>query len=675
MKLSIVIIHYNTSEDLERCLTSIRRHPPGCHYGVVVVDNASTDSGLAAVRATHNDVTWIMNEKNTGYSRGANAGLAVAAADYYLVLNPDIVVRPGALDALLGHADRHPRGGIIAPQLLNQDGSIQESCRRFYTLATLLMRRTFLGRIVRNSEVVDRHLMRDFDHTSNRSVDWVLGGCMLVRHHALARVGPMDERFFLYFEDVDWCYRMGQAGWDVLYTPEASFVHRHRRESAKGVTGRSFWLHLGSLLSFFEKWSMLVWLVKRWRDPVGSFLLWLTDTVALNAAFAGAWGIRSLLNPLFSEPLFPLSEYRPLQIFATLLMTSTFAWRGRYRVEASRAATSAVSRVELVGVVSLLLLASTFLSHQDVYSRAVLLLFVPLFALCSELGERLLRRGRGRMEQGWLSLERSLLVGDRASVADWLAGQGDPRAQGLDTVGWLRAHADDDDTPLGGGEVPCLGEESDLAEIVERYRIAQVVFWRLPRGDLRELRTLARLRESRIRLRWCVPEGGLLETGARHSRLGETQGLVLNPGPANPAAAVAQRLGAFAGGVLLLVLSALPWLMGTLGGGDRKRRDVATRGRPEAVWSLWLLFDGEGSPRPLFWQASLAVALICGRLELKGPPLVFMDAPCSHDADPLDDPWRLEVSRAGLLPDGTWNDPIHHPAGLAGRVNQYGREE
>jgi len=673
LKLSIVIIHYDTSDDLERCLLSIRRHEPSCGYGVIVVDNASTDPGLAAVREAHPDVRWIMNEKNVGYSRGVNLGIAAADADYYLVLNPDIVVRPGALDALLDHADRHPRGGLIGPQLLNEDGSVQDSCRRFYTLTTLMMRRTFLGKLFPKSDVVDRHLMRDFDHASNRSVDWVLGGCMLVRREALARVGPMDERFFLYFEDVDWCYRMGQAGWDVLYTPEASFIHRHRRDSAKGITGKSFWLHLGSLVSFFEKWSMLVWVIKRWRDPMGSLLLWLTDAVALNAAFAGAWGLRALLNPAFSEPLFPLGEYRPLQLFATLLMTLTFAWRGRYRVAASRVATSAASRVELVGVVSLLLLASTYLSPQDVYSRAVLLLFVPLFAVFSEAGERLLRRGRGRMEQGWLSLERCLLVGDRSEVEDWLAARGDPRESGLDTVGWLRASADGDDAPLAGGEIPCLGEESDLADIVERYRIAQVVFWRLPRGDLRELRTLARLRARRIRLHWNVPESGLLETGARSTRLGATRGIVLDPGPAQPAAAMARRIGAVVMGAAMLVLTALPWGLGVLTGADRRKFVVAPRGAADGAWSLSLLLGRKGAPRPAYWQAPLAWSLITGRLELKGPPLVFQDA--VSDRDTGGDPWRLEIPRAGLLPDGTWSDPIRYPAGLSGVWHAYDREE
>ena len=216
MKLAVVIVHYNSSTDLENCLTSLAACAPAADHRVVVVDNASVDEGLDQVHRNHPECLWIFNKENVGYSRGCNRGMAQVQAEYYLVLNPDIVVQPGALDRLLDFADAHPRAGLVGPQLLNTDGSIQDSCRRFYTLKTLLLRRTFLGRIFPNSLTVRRHLMQDFDHRSNRPVDWLLGGCLLVRSSAVARTGPMDERFFLYFEDVDWCYRMWQAGFEVL---------------------------------------------------------------------------------------------------------------------------------------------------------------------------------------------------------------------------------------------------------------------------------------------------------------------------------------------------------------------------------------------------------------------------------------------------------------------------
>lgn len=676
MKLGVVIIHYNTSEDLERCLVSLRHAAPACEHAVMVVDNASADPGLEGVRARFPEVHWQLNTENAGYSRAVNQGLEALDADYTLVLNPDIVIQPGSLDALLAVGDANPRAGIVAPQLLNEDGTIQDSCRRFYTLRTLLMRRTVLGKIFRNDRAVDEHLMRDFDHLSQRPVDWVIGGAMLVRREAVVRVGPMDERFFLYFEDVDWCYRMNQSGWDVLYTPDARFVHRHRRDSARGVTHRSFWLHLGSLITFYEKWGMLVWLLKRWRDPLTSLMLWLVDAAALNLAFLGAYGLRAAANPLFDQPVFALAEYRPLQLFATLLMTVTFAFQGRYRTVNSRRPTSLGTRLQQVGVLGVLLLASTWLGRQQVVSRAVLLAFLPLFGVLAEAGERLLRGWQGRLERGWFSLERTLLVGRRADVAAWLTGAADPRARGLDVVGWL--HADDETPPAESlrAAVPCLGAAASLGETVERYRIAQILWWAWPRGDLRELRQLARLRRRRIRLRWVVPQARLLSAGA-HAELQEGEAsVVLDPGPANPAAAALRRLGDLAAGLVLLPVTAPLGLISLLIPGSRRRIQGPAADDPDGDRPLTVVCDGRGRPRPLPWQTGLALALLRGRLSLVGPPLRGADP----DAGSAAEAWDLGSRRPGLIPSrrgrsGRAADLYHDPAGVSAVLARADSEE
>lgn len=666
MKLAVVIIHYNTSDDLDRCLTSLRHGAPACEHAVMVVDNASTDPGLAGVRERFPDVVWQLNDENVGYSRAVNQGLAALASDYTLILNPDIVIQPGSLDALLACADGHPRAGIVAPQLLNEDGTIQDSCRRFYTLRTMLMRRTMLGKIFRHDRTVDAHLMRDFDHLSLRAVDWVIGGAMLVRREAVVRVGPMDERFFLYFEDVDWCYRMNQAGWDVLYTPDARFVHRHRRDSARGVTHRSFWLHLGSLITFYEKWGMLVWLLKRWRDPLTSLLLWLVDAAALNVAFLGAYALRAAANPWFPEPVYPLAEYRTLQLFATLLMTVTFAFQGRYRTAVSRRPTTVVARLQQVGVLGVLLLASTWLGRQQVVSRAVLLAFLPLFGVAAAAGERLLRHWQGRLERGWFSLERTLLVGRRADVAAWLERRGDPRAVGLDVVGWL--HADEESAPSESlrASVPCLGAAAGLGDVVERYRIAQVLWWTWPRGDLRELNLLARLRRRRIRLRWLVPQARLLAAGAHPELEDGEASVVLDPGPARPATAALRRAADVAAGLLLMIATAPLGLLSRLVPGSRRQVPLPAPGEPDGGRPLTVVCDGRGRSRPLPWQAGLARALFGGRLTLVGPTLREV----GEDGGSAAAAWDLRSHRPGLIPSrsgprGRAANFYHDPAGVA----------
>ena len=673
MKLSVVIVHYNTSGDLGRCLDALVRCPPSCEHAVTVVDNASTDPGLDAVRAAHPGVRWLLNARNEGYARGCNAGMRAVDAEYTLLLNPDVAAQPGAIDALLRAAESHPRAGLLGPQLLNEDGTIQESCRRFYTLGTLLMRRTFLGRLAPGSRAVARHLMRDFDHRTTRPVDWVIGGCVLVRREAVARVGAMDERFFLYFEDVDWCYRMGQAGYDVLYAPESRFVHRHRRDSAGGPMRRSFWLHLGSLISFYEKWGLLVYLLKRWRDPLGTFAFWLTDLAALNLSLLAAYGLRGALNPLFDEPLLPLAWYRPLFVFANLLTSLGFLLLGRYRRGARGRAPRAGDRMQQVAAVTLLLWASTYMSHQHVYSRVVLLLFWPLLLGSLLLTESVFLALRRRMERGYLSLERTLLVGPVADVAAWLRGGPDPRSCGLDAVGYLGPEAAPEGPAAALPGVPRLGAPADIVDVVERYRIAQVVLWRWPTGEASELRALALLRRRRVRLRWRVDAAALLQAGARPEEFGGAASAVLDPGPARPALDIARRLAAAALGLLLLAVSAPAAGLARLGRGGSVRDFRAAPAGEESLARTWRLTCGrDGRPGGLWRQPALARALILGRLALAGDPLV-PSGPGRTPPPPgaAGDPWRLEPPVAGL--SGAWagtgltrlRRALHDPAGIA----------
>jgi N-acetylglucosaminyl-diphospho-decaprenol L-rhamnosyltransferase len=655
VKLAIVIVHYNTSSDLARCLESLAAYQPACAHEIVVVDNASVDLQLPSVRERFPAVRWILNAENVGYARGGNQGMAAVAADYYLLLNPDTVAQPGALDSLLAFADAHPKAGIVGPQLLNEDGSVQDSCRRFYTFVTLLLRRTFLGRIFRHSRSIDRHLMRDFDHRSAQPVDWVLGGCLLVRRAAMERTGPMDERFFLYFEDVDWCFRMWQAGWEVLYTPAARFIHRHRRESARGALHRSFWRHLGSLISFYEKWGLLIYLLKKWRRPLSVFLLWLLDMIALAAAFGLAYGLRVALNPAFAESLYPWVEYRPLIWFAQLLTTVTFWSGGRYRLARAREATHPGLHLRRVGTVSLLLLASTYLSHQQVYSRAVLLLFIPLFALASFLGEAFFRALGRRMERGYLSLERTLLVGEPAVLRLWLEKIQDVRSLGVDPVGYVGAStaaASAPSPPLARGDVPWLGAWSDLLSIVEKYRISQVVFWGLPPTRPDGLALLARLRRRRIRLRWCADEAWLLASRARAELFAGQISAVLEPGTVSLLRITVARLGNAAAGCLLALLSGGPYLALRLS--PRGRRVVNLTGLDacgEPV-NLRVACDGTGRVLPLGWQWPLAKPLLSGRLGVWGPPLRAVATASEPPARPPLEFWRAETCPCGLT--GRW---------------------
>jgi GT2 family glycosyltransferase len=612
---------------LDRCLESLSAYPPACDHQIVVVDNASSDSGLEDVHQRYPACQWIFNAENWGYSKGCNLGMAAAPADYYLILNPDIVVQPGALDRLLGFADRHPRAGMVGPQLLNEDGSIQESCRRFYTFKTLLLRRTFLSKIFPNSDTVRLHLMQDFDHKEERPVDWVLGGCLLVRASAMERTGPMDERFFLYFEDVDWCYRMWQAGFEVVYFPDARFVHKHRRDSAKGRFNKSFWLHLGSLISFYEKWGILVWLLKKWRDPLLMMLWWALDMLALVAAFGSAYGLRSVAGGLFSEPLYAASEYTPLFWFAGMLASAVFWLTGRYRAGQLRARRAVGEHLRQIGIVGVLLLASTYLGHQEVISRAVLLAFIPLLAVATALGEGILRRLIKDLEKGHLSLERTLLVGAPASLQKWLDGSHDLAKHGIDLAGYIADDAVESGMPaLSGGSVPWLGSQASAEEVVRRYRISQVVFWDAPRVDTehssQDWQLIATLRRLRVRLRWYGGGAWLLATGARPELFGDQLSAVQGANSGLALRTVTDRALAILLGLGIGVMALLPWLWLKLVAGGNGRCSIQAL-KVIDVWGhenlLTMAMNESGEAMPLFWQWRLAWPLLCGKLNMVGP--------------------------------------------------------
>jgi N-acetylglucosaminyl-diphospho-decaprenol L-rhamnosyltransferase len=653
LSLGIVIVHYNTPADLARCLASLRDEAATCPHEIVVVDNASTEPGLDEVIAQHPEVRWLRNTDNRGYSRGCNQGMAALPADYHLILNPDIVVLPGSLQSLLEFAERHPRAGLIGPQLLNEDGSIQESCRRFYTLKTLLLRRTLLGKLFPRSQTVARHLMRDFDHATPRPVDWVLGGCLLVRREALQRCGPMDERYFLYFEDVDWCFRMWQSGFEVLYHPDARFVHRHRRASARGALHRSFWLHLGSMIAFYEKWSLLVYAAKKWRRPLAVGLHWLLDMALLAVALLGAYGLRGLLQPLFPEDLLPLRWYGGWFGYAAILVTVAFVLMGRYRHGHTRDAPAWGQHGKQMGLVALLLLAGSYLGREEVVSRAVLLMLLVLYTGLTVWASSLIDRLSRRLEAGYLALERTLLAGPLAALAGWLETAAPPRRDGVDLVGYVT----DDPPPasghpaLGRGDVPWLGTLAALPDLVDRFRVSQVVFWQQPGLLAEHGRVLGRLRRLRIRLRWVLADAWLLASGARPESFGEAPSGVLDPDDGSTLRQLAWRPLEIALAVPLLVIA------GTL---SLPRRRRCERGQWREEWvdagddpddhgKIAVITDAAGRPLPLWWQRGLVWALLRGRLALVGRPLTrAADGPVRADA--ATGSWLREAGslRAGL---------------------------
>jgi GT2 family glycosyltransferase len=239
--IAVIIVNWNAREDLRVCLTSLYAEPrPRVSYDVWVVDNASEDGSAAMVTSKFPQVYLIKNTENLGFSKANNQAIARADSRYVFLLNSDAAIHAGALDALAAYADTHTAASILGPKVLNPDGTLQYSCRRFPSLGAGFFRNTYLGRLFPNNSFARDYLMTNFDHATDTSVDWVSGCAMLIRRETIGKIGALDERFYMYCEDVDICQRVWDSGQEVVYVPEAVVTHTIGRSSDKNAD-RMIW--------------------------------------------------------------------------------------------------------------------------------------------------------------------------------------------------------------------------------------------------------------------------------------------------------------------------------------------------------------------------------------------------------------------------------------------------
>jgi len=232
MKLSIIIVHYRTPELLKLCLKRLGKYLGNIEHEIKIIDNSNN---------------------NIGFARGVNIGLCQTTGEYRLILNPDALITEGAVQKMLAYMDKHKDIGMIGPQLKYFNNEHQRSYHRFYRPITIIARRTFLGKMLKG--ILDKFLMNDTDPNRIQTPDWILGAAMLVRSSAIDKVGLMDERFFLYFEDVDWCRRFWHNGYKLIYFPDAVFYHYYPRLST--AFNRTALWHITSAVKYFWKYRNL----------------------------------------------------------------------------------------------------------------------------------------------------------------------------------------------------------------------------------------------------------------------------------------------------------------------------------------------------------------------------------------------------------------------------------
>lgn len=225
-RVTILIVNYKAAGFLEKCLSSLKRFLTQIPHEICVIDNGSADAGIIALCKRFPEVRLIRNEENRGFAAAINQGIRATTAPYVLWLNPDTEVMDGHLGLLLDYMDQHSEVGILGPQILNPDGSIQLSCRDFPSYEHYFFgRHSILTNLFPRNPISRKYLRSGWDHQSISEVDWVSGACLLHRRVLVNHIGMPDEGYFMYFEDVDFCRRAKQKGWSVRYHPSGRFLH------------------------------------------------------------------------------------------------------------------------------------------------------------------------------------------------------------------------------------------------------------------------------------------------------------------------------------------------------------------------------------------------------------------------------------------------------------------
>lgn len=259
LNLSVIIVEYISQSEVLECVQSIQKFMMDLNYEIFVVTNSEYDDDrLRDFKERLKGVEVIVNPRNKGYAGGVNAALPYISAPYVLILNPDARMTEDGMVSAIEYMDAHPEVGLLGPRVIDYSGAAQDVCRRFPRPYTFFLVRTAIGRWLPGAaRERKRYLMEDFAHDEIRDVDWIIGGAMLIRKEAIDDVGPMDERYFLYMEDVDWCHRFWDCGWRIKYFPPTKIIHEIKHESIKG--GGVFLLplstrrHILSLVKYFMK--------------------------------------------------------------------------------------------------------------------------------------------------------------------------------------------------------------------------------------------------------------------------------------------------------------------------------------------------------------------------------------------------------------------------------------
>jgi hypothetical protein len=484
-ELSVVIVSYNVRAFLEQALTSIQKALVSIPHEIYLVDNASTDASADLVERRFPTVKLIRNRKNMGFARANNQAIRLCQSPFICLINPDTLVQEDTFKVLLQFLADHPEAGAAGCRILNPDGSLQLACRRSYPTPWVAFTKIIgLAAVFPKSRWFGRYNLTFLDPEQVADVDAISGSFMMLRKEVIEQVGLLDESFFMYGEDLDWCYRIRKRGYKIYYVPDTQIIH-FKGESSKKAPFEQRRLFYEAMrlfvLKHFSRGKALVpsWILigAIWMRAVLSYLSQTLQTFALPMIDLLIMTF-SLAMAIFMRfrPEFPWQGFVAVHVIYSLIWLTSLAAHGVYRQ--SRLSGSKAAGAIVLGW--LINTAITYFAKSIAFSRAVVfyagalnLLLVPVWRIAIKSLAFTHWAERTHLLQESLFGIRSILVGDADSLARVIKRlQRANLKQHL--VGIVLSSGNIDELVVEG--IPVLGYFDDLNEILLREKINQVLF-------------------------------------------------------------------------------------------------------------------------------------------------------------------------------------------------------
>jgi len=473
MKLSIVIVNYNVKAFLQQALESILKATTSIETEIFVVDNHSVDGSIEMIQSQFPQVHLIQNHNNVGFAKANNQAIKKTTGDYIWLLNPDTLVQGDTPEKLIKVMETDEKIGLLGCKILNDDGSLQLACRRSFPTPWVAFTKLMgLATIFPKSKWFGRYNMTHLDPDDAYEVEAISGSCMFIRREALEEVGMLDETFFMYGEDLDWCFRFGRSGWKVYYTPETSIIH-YKGESSKVAlwdTNTHFYRamdifakkHFKSTSRFPVHWVLRLGIFSR-------YLLSILSNLSKNAAgyvldFSGLLLITLIAIYIKFNTFDVLENYiyvLPVYLGSWLAVITSLGLYRTYKYSVSRAVLAATLGF-LINV------TLTYFFKDYAFSRIVMLISY-VGALFWISGWRVIASSK-RTENFALGTQRTIIIGDLQSASNIFSRLMTNLGLGYTPVGIVTTDgADHDDDRI-------IGHLDDLMALVQYHRIDDVIF-------------------------------------------------------------------------------------------------------------------------------------------------------------------------------------------------------